>query len=116
MEGLAPVTVLSRSVRPGEHSRFSERPLAVQITISLGTDIWFPRVLGILEGDQPLKPQPPKWYDNRELASCHRPRLNRFLSTVRQLALELGGQWRLNPPEGMAKNYMAMVREDGIKL
>ena len=116
MEGVAPVTLLSRSVSLRERSKPSQRTGAVQIKISLRTDIWFPQVLGLLEGDQPLKPQPPKWYDNRELASCHTPRLNRFLSAVRQLVLELGGEWRLNPPEGMAKHYMVMVREDGIGL
>ena len=32
-------------------------------------------------------------YDNLELAMCHTPRFNRFLAEVKQLTLDLGGEF-----------------------
>ncbi len=116
MEGVGPVTLLSRPVSLKEIAEVTKQPRSVQIKISLRTDIWFPQVLGILEGDQPLSPNSSKWYDNRELANCHSPRLNRFLFKVHELTSELGGKWRLNPAEGMAEHYTSMVGEDSILL
>lgn len=54
--------------------------------------------------------------DNRTLASCHTPRLNRFLSAARQLTLDLGGQWRRRAPEPGTERYAPMVGESGIRL
>lgn len=116
MEGVSPITILSRSVSLKEVSEVIQQHQTVQIKISLRTDIWFPQVIGILEGDQPLAPNPPKWYDNRELACCHTPRLNRFLFKVHKYTLESGGEWRLNQPDGIAEHYESMVNEYSISL
>jgi hypothetical protein len=116
MGAVSPITVLSRQVSLRELSDFNQQKRAVQIRVLLYTDIWFPKVLGILEGDQSLSPDPPKWYTNSELANCHTPRLNRFVSKVHQLTLELNGEWRLNSPEGLAEHYKSMLNKDGIIL
>jgi hypothetical protein len=114
---IGPISLLSTSIRkkdledPGsQHSK----PFVVRI--SLGTDIWFPRVLGLIHYEQPLLSPVPDWHDNRELALCHTPRLNRFLKEAHRLTLEAGGNWTLVPPEGIAKHYADMVGEDSVVL
>jgi hypothetical protein len=57
-------------------------------TISLHSDIWFPRVVGWLDSEEPF-------YDNSELAALNTPRLNRFLQRTKELILSLGGEWEL---------------------
>jgi hypothetical protein len=87
------------------------------LSISLYTDIWFPRVLGYLEEWESY--ENPKWYDNRELASCHTPRLNRFLTKVKALTLNLGGEWGLADKEQKEveyRQYAEMLTDDGIIL
>jgi hypothetical protein len=56
--------------------------------ISLHSDIWFPRVVGWLDSEEPF-------YDNSELAELNTPRLNRFLQRTKELILSLGGEWEL---------------------
>jgi hypothetical protein len=85
------------------------------IRFALATDIWFPQVLGVLDGDAPPPPAPPQ-RDNRALAACHTPRLNAFLADVRAAAERLGGTWRLVEPEGIGVRYAAMTGETGIRL
>jgi hypothetical protein len=116
MARVAPVTLLSQTATITGQKEASARPRPIRIAISLLTDIWFPSVLGLLQDEQPPAPNPRRWYDNREIASCHTLRLNRFISSVRKLVLELGGEWSLVPAEGSAQHYTAMVREDGIVL
>jgi hypothetical protein len=82
--------------------------------IELLTDIWFPRILGVLDGNAPLPPAEPS-QDNTALAGCHTPRLNAFLVDVRDATLELGGTWRLRPDDG-ASRYAAMTAAHGIVL
>jgi hypothetical protein len=57
-------------------------------TIHLCSDIWFPRVVGWLDSEEPF-------YDNSELAALNTPRLNRFLQRTKELILSLGGEWKL---------------------
>ncbi len=56
--------------------------------IRLCSDIWFPRVVGWLDSEEPF-------YDNSELAALNAPRLNRFLQCTKELILSLGGEWEL---------------------
>jgi hypothetical protein len=56
--------------------------------IMLCSDIWFPRVVGWLDSEDP-------YYDNSELAALNTPRLNRFLQKMKDLILSLGGKWQL---------------------
>ncbi len=56
--------------------------------IMLCSDIWFPRVVGWLDSEEP-------YYDNSELAALNTPRLNRFLQKMEDLILGLGGKWQL---------------------
>jgi hypothetical protein len=84
------------------------------IDVDLRTDIWFPRILGILDGNAPLPPAPPS-RDNTMLANGHTPRLNAFLADVREAARALGGTWRLKPVDGLPR-YAAMTDELGVVL
>jgi hypothetical protein len=86
-------------VREGEDGRPYTRQ--TYLTITLDTDIWFPKVRGFLhkriadetwEGSWYEKRPSQEWYDNSELASHHTPRFNRFMATVKQLTLEFSGQ------------------------
>jgi hypothetical protein len=56
--------------------------------INLYTDIWFPRVIGWMDAEEPF-------YGNSELAALNTPRLNRFLQRTKELILSLGGTWEL---------------------
>jgi hypothetical protein len=56
--------------------------------IILRSDIWFPRVVGWLDSEEPF-------YDNSELSSLNTPRFNRFLQRTKELILNLGGKWEL---------------------
>lgn len=84
------------------------------LLISLFTDIWFPKVIGLMEEERPY-PDPKSLFDNSELANCHTPRLNRFLGEVRRLVLELGGTWKLEQAPTYTA-YHSMVSEAGILL
>jgi hypothetical protein len=90
------------------------QPLSGAFNIVLRTDIWFPRILGVLDGNAPLPPAEPS-RDNTRLARCHTPRLNAFLADVRETALALGGSWRPLPVEGLSR-YASMTDAGGIVL
>lgn len=81
------------------------------VRIDLPTDVWFPRVLGVLDSDAPAPPSAPA-RDNSVLASCHTPRLNAFLSEVRRAS----DGWDLVPLEGIATRYSHMADDRGIRL
>lgn len=90
---------------------FLDRDRPVDISISIDTDIWFPRVVGIHDdsGDGPMQ-----WYDNAALAARHTPRLNRFLKGVRELAATFGATWSHEATSN--KNYTDMVADSGIEF
>jgi hypothetical protein len=54
----------------------------------LSSDVWFPRVVGWTDPEEPH-------YDNNEMAALNTPRLNRFLQRTKELTLNLGGKWEL---------------------
>jgi hypothetical protein len=89
--------------------KFLERG-EVKITISLHSDIWLPWIAGILSDDYDLD----YVFDNRELASQHTPRLNRFLAELRNATLELGGTWELDEEE--LRVPRTLVSDAGIVL
>lgn len=118
MSQVAPVTIESWPPIPvREELRVRRKARPIRLTISLYTDIWFPCVMGWLE--EPCHKRfvvQEASVDNRRIAACHTPRLNRFLYAVHQLVLALGGSWQLREPEGTAKLYAPMVDQHGIKL
>jgi len=67
-------------------------------------NLWFPRVTGLDVGDDggrdPKVRHPARGrdglMDNSELAARHTPRLNRFIATLRDAILDLGGTWKLD--------------------
>jgi hypothetical protein len=87
----------------------------IDVSIQLNSDIWFPWVAGFLEERRTHGSNNDK-YDNRELAQCHTPPLNRFISTVRELVLEYGGIWRIDYPDPFIGFYAPMITEQGILL
>jgi hypothetical protein len=99
---------------------YSESHLdTLNIYIDLETDIWFPWVMGVSEDkNSNIKssvnhPILGNAYDNRELARCHTPRLNRFLATTAKLILDFGGEWEKGDD---ATNYIEMFSSVEIIL
>ncbi|MGN9913812.1 hypothetical protein ACTMTJ_40385 [Phytohabitans sp. LJ34] len=76
------------------------------ITISLNTDIWFPRVVGINDDAY-------RFYDNSPLAERHTPRLNRFLAGVRRAAEALDAEWSYDVDN---LRYADQVTDSGVLL
>jgi len=96
-----------------EDGTFSDSYLAIK----LHTDIWFPKVEGSIDWfnwDWDFG-KPPEWFDNRELAQCHTPRFNRFISQVKQITLEFGGTWKLDAADA-DQLYKEQLTEEGIRL
>ncbi|NPD28919.1 hypothetical protein [Corallococcus exiguus] len=89
-------------------------PLTVHL--ELETDIWFPRVVGMMEDEyaDDLPPEADGLYDNRALAERHTPRLNRFIDAVREQVLAEGGAW--STAETTMPRYAPMYDEQGIHL
>jgi len=91
------------------------------VSLSLYTDIWFPRIIGFRVGDDagrdPDVRHPARAHDglmdNSALAARHTPRLNRFIETLRDAVLELGGTW--GKPD-VNTSYKSMVHGGGILL
>jgi hypothetical protein len=107
---------------PNEEGEAPGRPPTRELPIYLGlqTDIWFPRVIGLRMGD--LSGRADEWHpargrdrlmDNSALAAHHTPRLNRFIGTLRDTILELGGTW--DKPD-VDPSYEPMVHSGGILL
>ena len=113
-----PVSIHSDSVHKKDISNNESvgKKLQLKISISLRTDIWFPKVLGLINHDQLYFLEGPKWFDNSKLAACHTPRLNNFLLKAHKLTLDIGGEWILSKPEGIAGLYDSMVGEYAILL
>lgn len=103
----------------------------IDISISIDTDLWFPRVLGLHDsgergdraGGRPGTDEGSEegaggpqltWHDNLELAIRHTPRLNRFLDGVRDAATALGGAWSYEATGHHL--YAPMVDDRGILL
>jgi len=93
------------------------------VYLSLYTDIWFPRVTGLDVGDDagrdPEVRHPARGrdglMDNSALAARHTPRLNRFIETLRQAILELGGEWKLDR-SGAYAPHLPALHDGGILL
>jgi hypothetical protein len=106
-----------------EYERYGEERQGECYRINLLTDIWFPRVVGWMDAEEPF-------YDNSELAVLNTPRLNRFLQRTKKLILSLGGTWELakvsekenvhNPVTPYLGNINVApeceITEDGISL
>lgn len=100
-------------------------PDTLRISLGLDTDIWFPRVIGEHAGDSfgrwpdhvPVHPARgrDRLMDNSALAVRHTPRLNRFIQTLREAVLELGGTWGFEPVE-THEAYLPMIHDGGINL
>ena len=53
--------------------------------------------------------------DNSALAARHTPRLNRFIETLRDAILELGGTWKLDR-SGAYTPHLPALHDSGILL
>jgi hypothetical protein len=108
---------------PDEEGEAPGRPPTRELPIYLGlqTDIWFPRVIGLDVGDHAGRARDRRHpargrdhlMDNSALAARHTPRLNRFIETLRNAILELGGTW--DKPD-VDPSYEPMVHSGGILL
>jgi hypothetical protein len=79
------------------------------VRIELCTDIWFPYVVG---PDFRFE----NFYDNRELANCHTPRLNGFLMGAREAAEKANAEWTWRNEEVGESLYWKWVTETGVLL
>ncbi len=104
----SPLTLLGGPVRAGD-------PSPVRLRVLLYTDIWLPWVFGFLEEEWPA-PNVLQLFDNRELASCHTPRLNRFLEQARRRVEAAGGTWALADQEPGAEDYAIALEPEGVLL
>ncbi len=90
----------------------------IYFSIGLYSDIWFPRLMGLMDNVHAGSAPPTSLADlcdNRALALGHTPRLNRFLEVVHGIVEELGGEWEMAEP-ARYKYYDEMCRVDGIEL
>src|SRR3954463_15041034 len=95
----------------------------ISVSLSMYTDIWFPRVIGFRVGDDagrdPEARHPARGgdglMDNSALAARHTPHLNRFLETLRDAILELGGTWKIDR-SGAQDEYLPVLHNGGILL
>jgi hypothetical protein len=104
-------------LRPDKYENLQEvrscyensEPLLIEYcTITLSSDIWFPRVVGWIDGEEPS-------YDNSEPAALNTPRLNRFLQRTKDFIKSLGGTWEVvNTANSIADE--CELTEDGISL
>jgi len=108
MRGAPPIAVEGMTVP-------LSRDQEVRVEIRLDTDIWFPRVMGILE-EAPEEGDLPEAFDNHALAERHTPRLNAFLNEVRTLTVALGGRWEVLEVDPFGADYAPMWNEGGILL
>ena len=82
------------------------------LVIEIYSDIWLPKVLGVLDD---VLPNDPPLHDNRELALRHTPRLNRFLQGVKKLIEQRGGTWEADECD-TSRYYTEMIGDEGIIL
>jgi hypothetical protein len=92
-------------------SVFIRRYNPIRIDFALLSDIWFPWVPGLLEDSYNID----SMYDNHALSLLHTPRLNRFLSYVREQTLAVGGAWGLDKELSDPELDFMLLRE-GINL
>lgn len=75
------------------------------------TDIWFPFVTGAAHPSWDSE----RFFDNRELASRHTPRLNAYLEAVASAVIAAGGRWEIEHA-CVARQLSPWVTERGILL
>lgn len=97
--------------RDSTRSTGTIRPNRLWLDFRIASDIWLPWVDGILEE----RYDPDRPYDNRPLAERHTPRLNRFLATVREATLAVGGTWTLDIDE-VRRDRLRIIHDEGIRL
>jgi hypothetical protein len=103
------------------------------LQVALNSDIWFPRVPGLLEKKSWITKnylnhslycpivEYRKGFDNQPLANKHTPRLNRFITSVAQAVAKMGGEWlsqeyELDEEELAFGECKELLMSDGIKL
>jgi hypothetical protein len=112
VEGLPPVRIWGSAL---EHVAGRLRSLSepLELCISLHSDIWLPYVAGIAHPNT----QRGRFFDNRELATAHTPRLNMFLETVGARVVSEGGRLALDDePVGFIPLYRPWLSDAGIVL
>lgn len=82
-----------------------------EISVTLYSDLWFPRVLD-LDGEDDDKA--PSWVPQGEAARDGARRFNAFLARVSAAAEALGGEVWLDEPGGIGANYAALVSDLGL--
>jgi len=110
IEGYSPVQLLGESIRYNSELKRTSKE-AMIFVISLHSDIWFPYVRGFAHPATDLT----RFFDNRELAGAHTPRLNVFIRTVQQRLANAGVELKIDPQDS-ARSYLPWVTPTGIAL
>ena len=88
----------------------STSPKTFYISISLYTDIWFPKIIDIMNENYP------NVMIENDLAILHTPRLNNFLQEVKNKVLQQKGTWYIEFGDILGDCYSNLVNENGIIL
>lgn len=109
---LPPLEILGAKVdyRNPQGSVWTYTPGRIRVAFRIFSDIWFPWVRGFLEQRVDVH----RFYDNRPLAQCHAPRLNRFLALVSETTRACGGTWEIDEEDSRVMSWM--LAETGIRL
>lgn len=83
------------SVQEGTPVDRSAHPYPVAALFAVHSDIWFPWIFGSAHPEADHV----RMFDNRELANCHTPRLNAFLTEIATVARRSGGTFGVWPDE-----------------
>lgn len=93
VEGRSPL-ILSGTRVDYVSGRPKDPPQRFTFGIETYSDIWFPYVLGMTHPNADGQ----RFFDNREIATLHTPRLNRFLTIVNRLVRDVGGSLEVDLP------------------
>ncbi len=110
--GYSPVAFSGLALAYPDRREPARRPLgSASFSCELHSDIWFPYVLGHAHPSCDLK----HWFDNRELATRHTPRLNAFIERCALLATAAGAHWHVANTESDA-TLLPFIHDRGIHL
>lgn len=110
--GYSPVAFDGWRLSYPDHRTLATKPIErATFGCALHSDIWFPYVRGLAHPKCDLD----RWFDNRDLALRHTPRLNSFVERCAALVVGAGGRWYVEASESK-RTVAPFVHDRGIHL
>ena len=110
--GYSPVAFSGWRLHYSDHRILVTTPIhRATFGCALHSDIWFPYVLGHAHPKGDLE----HWFDNRQLAERHTPRLNAFVERCAALVEKAGARWYVEPSES-DRTVAQFVHSRGIDM